>query len=63
MGKIKNAVRYQKLRCRSHPSRRATYRCDNCGRFYCKQCVKGQGFDRVFCAECELAVADFLDLI
>jgi len=53
----------EKPKCRNHKEEEATYRCDNCGKPYCKRCVREQGFDRVFCSECELLVVDFLDLI
>ena len=27
------------LRCKNHPDRAATIRCDECGRLYCRECV------------------------
>ncbi len=63
MGKIDQGKTAQKPVCRNHPDKEATYRCDNCGKPYCKQCIKEQGYDRAFCSECELLVADFLGLI
>ena len=63
MDKAKHKEKPEKPKCRNHSDQEATYRCDNCGKPYCKKCVREQGHDRVFCAECELLVADFLDLI
>ncbi len=63
MRKFEYKEKPRKPKCQNHPDQEATYRCDNCGKPYCKRCVKGQGYGRVFCAECEVLVADFLDLI
>jgi hypothetical protein len=51
------------LKCPNHPHEEATYCCDNCGKPYCERCVNELGYDRVFCAETELFVADLIDLI
>ncbi|NIM97429.1 MAG: hypothetical protein GTO24_04900 [candidate division Zixibacteria bacterium] len=63
MANAKRRETPEKPKCRNHPDEAGTYRCDNCGKLYCEKCVKGQGYGRFFCAECELLILDFLDLI
>jgi hypothetical protein len=53
----------EEARCPNHPDEEATYRCDNCGKPYCERCVKENGYDRVFCPECALFIADLIDLV
>jgi hypothetical protein len=39
-------------KCKEHPEEEATYRCQSCWKEYCE-----------VCPECELLVADLVDLI
>ncbi|NIO04348.1 MAG: hypothetical protein GTN74_06945 [Proteobacteria bacterium] len=63
MAKAQHKEKPENPACRNHSDQEATHRCDNCKKPYCKKCVREQGHDRVFCAECELRVAGFLNLI
>ncbi len=63
MAKAKHKEKPEKSTCRNHSDQEATQRCDNCKKPYCKRCVREQGSGKVFCAECELLVAGFFNLI
>jgi hypothetical protein len=60
---MKHRSSYPMLTCPEHPENEATYQCESCGKQYCDLCVKENGYDTVVCTECELLVADLLDLI
>lgn len=38
-------------RCSHHPTREASARCPECGRFFCRECIT-EHEDRVLCATC-----------
>jgi DNA-directed RNA polymerase subunit RPC12/RpoP len=50
-------------KCKEHPEEEATYRCQSCWKEYCERCVKEKDHDTMVCPECELLVADLVDLI
>lgn len=49
--------------CPEHPDQEAVYQCESCGKLFCELCRDELGYDILICPECELLVADELDII
>jgi len=46
-----SATALRQQRCDNHPSREASARCPECGKFFCRECITEHD-DRVLCASC-----------